>query len=391
MIKIINSFMGRHGIVMALSFDQNGFIVENSDMKFVLEIIDGMYDWVRVLDKNSNIIFLNKAMAEALNCYSPGKKCHEIIGRELPCENCISRKAVFNGYPHEKEEIINGRVFSVMSSPVRSQNGEIIAVVEVLRDVTQMKLLQQKIVEQNRSLQDNLEMAKKLQLSLLPDEFYDDRINFSYFYKPCEILGGDFLDIFVIDEDHIGVYVADVSGHGVPASILTVFLHSSINREVLSPASALDELYKKFNYSYLGSDMYITVFYAIVNLKTREMIYSNAGHNVSPIVFGKNRFELLRVPGVPISNWMNKPSYIDVSIKLNPKDRLFFYTDGLIELKNSEDEQFGEERLLNILLNDTSKPDVTLNKIFKAVSKFAATKKPLQLADDITMALLEIK
>ncbi|HHW48248.1 MAG TPA: SpoIIE family protein phosphatase [Clostridiaceae bacterium] len=376
---------------MAFSFGPNGFREENSDIKFILEIIDGMYDWVRVLDKNSNIIFLNKAMADALNCYAPGKKCYELLGREAPCENCISRKAVFNGYPHEKEEIINGRIFSVMSSPVRNQNGEIIAVVEVLRDVTQMKQMQQKIIEHNKNLQNNLEMAKKLQYSLLPDEFFDERINFSYFYESCEMLGGDFIDIFAIDEDHIGVYIADVSGHGVPASMLTVFLFSSINREILSPASALEGLYKKFNCSSLGNNMYITVFYAIINLKDRKMTYSNAGHNVCPIVFGNNRFELLRVPGVPISNWVNTPSYTDRSIILNPKDRLFLYTDGLIELKNSEGEQFGEERLLNILLNDTSRPDAVLSKIYKAASKFASPEKPLQLADDITMALLEIK
>jgi len=205
------------------------------------------------------------------------------------------------------------------------------------------------------------------------------------------MLGGDFIDIFAIDEDHIGVYIADVSGHGVPASMLTVFLFSSINREILSPASALEGLYKKFNCSSLGNNMYITVFYAIINLKDRKMTYSNAGHNVCPIVFGNNRFELLRVPGVPISNWVNTPSYTDRSIILNPKDRLFLYTDGLIELKNSEGEQFGEERLLNILLNDTSRPDAVLSKIYKAASKFASPEKPLQLADDITMALLEIK
>ena len=376
---------------MALSFNQKGFVQENPDIKFFLEIIDGMYDWVRVIDKNSNIIFINKAMAEALNCHDPGRKCHELIGREDPCENCISRKAVFNGHPHEKEEIINGRTFSVMSSPVRDQNGEIIAVVEVLRDVTQMKQMQQKIMEHNRNLQNDLEMAKKLQYSLLPDEFFDERIDFSYFYKSCEMLGGDFIDIFAIDGDHIGIYIADVSGHGVPASMLTVFLYSSINREILSPASALDELYKKFNSSNLGNDMYITLFYAIINLKDRKMTYSNAGHNVCPIVFGRNRFELLRVPGVPISDWVNRPSYIDRSISLNPKDRLFLYTDGLIELKNSEDEQFGEERLLNILLNDMSKPDLVLNKIYEEASKFSAPEKPLKLADDITMALLEIK
>ena len=82
--------------------------------------------------------------------------------------------------------------------------GEIIAVVEVLRDITQIKLLQQKVIDQNKKLQADLNMARKLQCSFLPRQLPDDKIKFSYIYTPCETLGGDFLDIFKINDDHIG-------------------------------------------------------------------------------------------------------------------------------------------------------------------------------------------
>lgn len=362
--------------------------------QFIENIFNGMYDWVRVIDRDDNIIFLNKAMADGLNSYPIGKKCYEAIGKKEPCENCISRKSVFDGLPHEKEEIINDKIFSVMSSPVKKENGEVIAVVEVLRDITQLKLLQKKILEQNIKLQEDLKIARKLQCSLLPRKLPQDKIKFSYMYKPCETLGGDFLDIFKIDGEHVGIYIADVSGHGVSASMLTVFLRTSINKKLPSPAQALKDLYTKFNDHGFDHDLYITVFYAIINLKLKTIKFSNAGHNVCPIVFNKNltdRFDLLRVPGIPISNWMDSPDYVDKIVSLKKGDRIFLYTDGIIELRNKKNEQFGEDRLLNVLLNDSSEPNGTLNNIIDSACEFSSIKNTSEIPDDITMALLEIK
>jgi len=371
---------------------------ENSNVKgfgdqsrFIKDIIDGMYDWVRVLDRDNNIIYINKAMAEGLGDYPIGKKCYNVLGKDEPCENCISRQAVFKGHPHEKEEIINGRTFSVMSSPVKDESGNIVAVVEVLRDITHMKQLYMKILQQNEKLQSDLNIARKLQCSLLPKELLKDKIDFAFLYRPCEALGGDFLDIFEVDRNHIGIYIADVSGHGVSASMLTIFLRSSIDKRTLSPAEALKKLYREFNHQDFAKDLYITVFYAIIDLENGKMVYSNAGHNVSPIVFNKERFEVLRVPGIPISNWVESAEYTDISTTLQKGDRLFLYTDGIIELRNKSNEQFGEERLLKILLGDPSTPSIVLNRIVESACNFADIEDKSSIADDITVALLEIK
>ncbi|MCX7842731.1 MAG: SpoIIE family protein phosphatase [Clostridia bacterium] len=360
------------------------------DYKFIESIINGMFDWVRVLDRDDNVLFVNKAMAEGLGQNPTGQKCYSAIGRTSPCENCISRKTVFEGTPHEKEEIINGQIFSVMSSPIRNENDNVIAVVEVLRNITQTRYLQNQLMKKNSALLDDLNMAKKLQCSLLPKKLQEDKIKFSFIYKPCEALGGDFLDIYMIDSSHLGVYIADVSGHGVPASMLTVFLRSSINKKTLSPAKALKELYREFNSSSFDPDFYITVFYAVINLETQEVLFSNAGHNVSPIIFGKDRFELLRVPGIPISNWLEEPVYEDRSSRLSKGDRLFLYTDGIIEMKNQLNIQYGEERLLEILLSDYSEPSGTLSHILDSACRFAGINDTTSIPDDITMVLLEM-
>lgn len=365
------------------SLKRNGYFIE--------EIIDGMFDWVRVLDRDDNVIYMNNAMSEGLGNSKTGIKCYEAVGKTKPCDTCVSRKVVFDGKTHEKEECIGNRIFSVMSSPVKNEAGEIVAIVEVLRDTTQIKKLQEEILKQNNKLTDELSMARKLQCSLLPKELPDDKIGFSFIYKPCEAIGGDFLDIFKIDGNHVGIYIADVSGHGVPASMLTIFLRSALDKKLLSPSSALKELYKEFNNSSFDESLYITIFYAILDLEDKTMSYSNAGHNVSPIIFGKNRFETLWLPGIPISSWMDDPVYKDASVRLQSGDRLFFCSDGIIEMKNALNEQFGEERMLKLLMDNTIEPTAVLNVLVEEACRFAGLAGTSDILDDITMALLEIR
>lgn len=358
---------------------------------FIEDIVNGMYDWVRVLDMNDNVIYINKAMSDAFNHPILGSKCYEMIGRTKPCENCASRKMAFDGISHEKEEHIGDRVFSVMCSPIRNAEGKIVAVVEVLRETTQLKKLYRELQNQNDKLKNELEMAKKLQLSMLPEPPSDKRLDFSFLFLPCDSLGGDFLDIFKIDDSHIGTYIADASGHGVPASLLTIFLRSALNKKTLSPAKALEELYHEFNRSKPDEEMYITIFYAIIDIENRTMLYSNAGLNVSPVIYTSTRFDLLRRPGIPISNWAEKPEYTDGVAALQPGDKLFLYSDGILEMKSRDNKQYGEERLINILLNEDSSLQEVLMKIKDSAFQFASIDSESGLKDDITLALLAIR
>ncbi len=358
------------------------------------DVINGMLDWVRVVNKENKVIFVNKAMAEGIKDYKTGEICYKLLGRETPCENCISRNAIFNGTSYCKQEIVDDRIFSVMSSPVKNHDGEIIAAVEVLRDITELQMLQEKVVLQNKKLMDDLSLAKKLQCNLLPKALPDNKLNFSFIYQPCEELGGDFLDIFEVDKDHVGIYIADVSGHGLPASMLTVFLRSAIDKKTLSPSHALSKLYKDFSSSNFDQDAYITVFYAIINMKDHSIKYSNAGHNVSPIIFNledPDRFELLMIPGTPISNWFEKATYNEKELLLVKGDRLFLCTDGVIELKNKKGDQFGEDSIRNVLFTDKSEPSSALSRIIEEAMSFAQIDDFSMIKDDITMALIEIK
>ena len=176
----------------------------------------------------------------------------------------------------------------------------------------------------------------------------------------------------------------------MPASLLTIFLRSSINKKLLSPAKALEELFIEFNKRKLDEVLYITVFYAIIDLENRTMLYSNAGLNVSPILYSEKRFDLLMLPGIPISSWAEKACYRDGFAELEHGDKLFLYTDGILEAKNQANEQYSEDRLINILLDNSANPKQLLLNIKKSVFQFAGIKSSSELKDDISMALLEI-
>lgn len=359
---------------------------------FIEEVIDGMQDWVRVIDNDDNIIFVNKSMREAIGMDIVGQKCYEVLGRSSPCPNCISKRDLPN-WSRCKEEIIKGRIFSVTSSPFRSADGTTdYAVIEVLHDITEIKEMSQKIAIQNEKLKEDLIMAKRLQRSLLPkNTLAFDKAIFNFIYRPCETLGGDFTDFFKIDDEHIGVYIADVSGHGVAASMLTMFLNTALDKTEKSPSKVLTQLYTSYNNNKFFSELYISIFYIIINTEKYTITYSNAGLNVCPVIFSGNDFTILRSPGIPISNWVENPEYSEQTISIKPKDNLFLYTDGLIEIRNTEKQQFGEERLLNHMLKSDLPPAQRLAQLIDKAVSFSNSINPNDIKDDITVAIVEIK
>jgi sigma-B regulation protein RsbU (phosphoserine phosphatase) len=366
------------------------FSSEDSSFKFILDILDGMHDWVRVIDRDNSVIFINRSMEEGL-CVEDlsGKKCYELLGRNSPCENCITRKAVFEGHTQKKEELFNNRIFSVMSSPIIADDGNIHYAVEVLRDVTKEKELENRLLNQNIKLQQDLDMARKLQLQLLPRNIQLPQVDFAYLYHPCTELSGDMVNIFRIDREHIGIYIADVSGHGVSASMLTIFLTSVLNKKILSPSRALYRLFKQFNTSGFDKISYITVFYAVYNTTTHMLRYSNAGHNCIPIICGRHGIKRLFMPGTPVSNWMDNPRYYDESVRLLPGERLFLYTDGVADQWMEEPGKIiNDTNIMNIIKDNDIDLNIALNLIARYVYNRLEAIGAKQ-RDDITMALVQ--
>ena len=278
-----------------------------------------------------------------------------------------------------------------MSSPILPVTGGIKYVVEVFRDVTKEKALEKKILNQNQTLKHDLETAKKLQLQLLPNDIQFPSMDYAIFYKPCEDLSGDMVNVFRVDDDHIGIYIADVSGHGVSASMLTIFLISILYKKTYSPSAALYRLFKQFNASDFDKDSFITVFYGIYNTSTCVLSYSNAGHNCVPIVCGKDGVQQLYMPSVPVSNWLEKPQYYDAAVYLQPGDRFFLYTDGVTDQwLEDPDKLISDDNILSILMDRTISLNTVLDKIAEYIRGNLRANN-LKSKDDVTMAVIQPK
>ncbi len=349
-------------------------------------VLESMADWVRVVDKEGTVIYANKIMKENLGHNIVGMKCYKALGRETPCNFCITERSINTGEVVQKEEVYNGRFFSVKSSPVTNSHGEIFGAVEVFRDVTRERKLEIELIEKNRKMSKDLGFAKKIQEKILPSKEIFDNITFDYIYKPSETLSGDIFDVFHIDDENIGIYISDVSGHGVAAAMMTMFIRQtmrSIKEDILSPSVALGELYRRFSTLNLDVDKYFTIFYGVFNRKTYEFKYSNGGHNCIPIKFNNNGMELLEAKGFPIVVLFEKIVYDEKTIKLSNGDKILFYTDGITEAKNKDGEEFGTDGVINIVKNNSGN---ILDDLENTIIDYSWGEQQ----DDFALVLLEV-
>lgn len=327
------------------------------------QVLESMVDWVRVIDRNGIIVYANKAMKDALGEDIIGMECYKTHCKEKKCAFCISTRSIQTGETMQKEEVINGVHYSVKSSPVYDLDGNIRAAVEVFRDVTRERKLELELIERNKKMSKDLKFAKKIQEKILPKKGDVDNIRIDYLYKPSEMLSGDMFDIFNIDRDNVGVYISDVAGHGIGASIMTMFIRQTmraIKDDILSPSLALSELHRRFSLLALESDKYFTIFYGVYNKRTKQFKYSNAGHNCIPIKFNDEHLDLLETKGYPIALLFDELTFKERKIELLKGEKILFYTDGITEARDHNNAQFGVKGVVDTIKNS---PDDILRQI----------------------------
>jgi len=238
-----------------------------------------------------------------------------------------------------------------------------------------------------------LEIAKKIQMSILPNNAKDFDINTEFEIAtsiiPAKGVGGDFYDYFMVDDEHLAITIADVSGKGVPAALFMMISKTLISNKTkpnMSPGEILTEVNRLLC---INNDaaMFVTAFLGILNIKTGEFRYSNAGHTPPFVYRYKEGFDNLSVTKNLFLAGDEDTLYKTDSITLDKGDMIFLYTDGVTEASTKEKKQYGKKRLYN-LLNSFAAEHMTLEEIIANITEdiyefvYGADQ-----ADDITMLI----
>ena len=200
-----------------------------------------------------------------------------------------------------------------------------------------------------------LEVATRIQENSLPQEFppFPDRHEFDIFasMKPAKEVGGDLYDFFLIDDDHLGLVIGDVSGKGVPAALFmmvaTYLIHHAATGD-LSPARVLQNVNHQLC-SRNPEEMFVTVWLGVLEISTGIIKAANAGHEYPALKKTGESFELVKDPHGLVLGGLDGARYKEYELQLTPGSKLFVYTDGLMEARNPENEMFGKERVLDAL------------------------------------------
>ncbi len=251
------------------------------------------------------------------------------------------------------------------------------------------------ITKEKERIKTELELATKIQADMLPNLFpaFPDRPEFDIYatMNPAKEVGGDFYDFFLIDNDHLALVMADVSGKGFPAALFMMMSKILVNNFASlfnSPAKIL-EMTNKTICMNNDEGMFVTLWLGILEISTGKIIASNAGHEY-PVVKRKNgKFTLQKDKhGFVIGGFENQ-KYTEYEIKLEKGDMIFLYTDGVVEATNSNNELFGTERMLKALNEhyDPS-PQQLLTGIKRSVDEFVGDASQF---DDLTMLGLKIQ
>jgi sigma-B regulation protein RsbU (phosphoserine phosphatase) len=207
-------------------------------------------------------------------------------------------------------------------------------------------------------------------------------------WRPARFVGGDYLDVMKFGENRAGFCIADVAGKGLPAALLMSNLQAAI-KALASDTVAPRDLCGKLNRiicENVSAGRFITFFYALLDTDGKRMIYSNAGHN-PPILLRRDGVLVRLDQGGVVLGEFGDSAYAQGEVGLHSGDRLLFFTDGITEAENSQGEEFGEERLIDILVNNRHLNAVELQKrLIAGVSEYCDHK----FRDDATLIVLSV-
>ena len=246
-----------------------------------------------------------------------------------------------------------------------------------------------KVTAEKERIGAELSLATRIQSNMLPHIFpaFPNRFEFDIYASmdPAKEVGGDFYDYFLIDDDHLCMVMADVSGKGIPAALF-MMASKIIIQSVAMLGNSPSEILNKTNEAICSNneaEMFVTVWLGILELSTGKMVAANAGHEYPIIKEPDGRFEIYKDIHGLVLGVIDGTTYQEYELTLKPGTKMFLYTDGVPEASNSKQKLFGMERMVNALNKQTdAAPQQILKNVRGAVDTFV---EEAEQFDDLTM------
>lgn len=292
-----------------------------------------------------------------------------------------SLNKITKGNLDERVEVKNSKEFEMLSDGIN----------------TTVDALKQAIDAEAKRLDEELELAKSIQHSALPNVFppYPEHEEFEIYavMDTAKEVGGDFYDFFFIDPDHFAFLVADVSGKGIPAALF-MMTSKTLIKNLAKTGLTIEQVVTKTNKQICKTNeqgFFVTLFLCVLELSTGKLTCVNAGHNPPLIKRSGYEFEYFKCKPNLVVGAMSGIEYESCEIQLNPNDSIFLYTDGITESVNPDKQFYGEKRLIN-KLNSIAEKDLNVENILAEVkSDVAMFENNETQSDDITMLALRYK
>ena len=358
---------------------------------------------------DSPLIYLNEGF-ERLTGYSRaeslGKNCRFLQGeRTNPQAVQKIRRAIDSGQSCTVELLNyrkNGTPFwnRLSISPLKDKQNRITHYVGVQSDITELKITKERLEKANQDLRlfhkkitRELDQARMAQQFLLPAKLpASETIRFYAKFVPMSEIGGDFYDVLTLEKGVYGILIADVTGHGIPAALIT-FMSSTtfknIAPEYTSTVEVIGETNKRL-YNKMPDDAFLSMFYAVYHSKEQKLIFSQAGHPPGLILRSENREIIpLTSDGTLVGAFSpQEVTYQEKSIDLIPGDKLILYTDAILEAKRPDYDMLGMDRLTYFLDDQW---DVPLEKLLENMYKFGLEfSGRASYDDDFTLLAMEV-
>lgn len=286
---------------------------------------------------------------------------------------------------------INGKligIFDVQHNEAKAFNPERIKLLESLANhieiaIENARLFQKERLE-NERMSNELKEARKIQLNLFPKSQPSiPGFNITGICLPCLEVGGDWYDFIPLADDKWGIVLADVSGKGMGAALLMSSTRSLL-RVIAGSVQSPKEVLRKLNEILLKdfpSTRFVTMIYAVLDPKDHTLIYANAGH-LNPLMVDSSEVNFMETAdGLPLG--ISESKFSEREIKFRPGNRLIFYTDGVTEAMNSSEEEFGDHRFLELVINNKA---LEVVDVINRVKEFADDN--LQ-SDDLTVVMIK--